>query len=187
MNHHTLNEGEVIKPLIQKSLHETNRIWHFQALPKKALWKMRISAFLNSLVWVIFLSIISIALKFMLAEIEFATLGTIAGVLAMMWVLLMAIYWFTTALEYNYTAFHLDDEGLVIRKGMLWRSETFVLRTRVQHIDVAQDPLARLLDLASIKVYTAGTKLGCISLSGLDKVDAEYIRNELISQSSDTL
>lgn len=186
MNHHTLDEGEVIKPLTQKSLHETNRIWHFQALPKKALWKMRTRSFLMSLVLVMLLATIPIVFALAL-ELTFLTLGLIASVLVVMWVLLMAIYWFTTALEYNYTAFHLDNEGLVIRKGMLWRSETFVLRTRVQHIDVAQDPLARLFGLASIKVYTAGTKLGSISLSGLDKVDAEYIRNELISQSSDTL
>jgi membrane protein YdbS with pleckstrin-like domain len=78
------------------------------------------------------------------------------------------------------TRFALDEHSLRIRRGILWRSETVVPRSRVQHTDVNRGPLDRRLGLATLKVFTAGTKLASLGLDGLPDARAVELRNALI-------
>lgn len=157
----------------------------FNALPIKALWQMRLVALFSSVMLLVFFALLlgAVLLLLHLQPSGFVLVLT----LMVVWLGVLLLYWLLTRWQYHYTAYCLNEEGLIIRKGMLWRSETFVLRSRVQHIDVSQTPLARLFGLATLKVYTAGTKLGSIALTGLAKTDAEYIRDQLITQDADTL
>ncbi len=157
----------------------------YYQLPPKALWQMRVRALLSSVVMMVLFIACAWTINVMMATP--LSWGLLLLILLVVWLVISLLYFVLTKLEYDFTAFHLGYDGLIIRKGMLWRSETFVLRSRVQHIDVAQAPMDRLFGLATIKVYTAGTKLGCISLSGLNKETAESIRNQLITHSTDTL
>lgn len=157
----------------------------FSKLPKKALWQIRFKYFLSTFIVFTILIVSSFLFNSMIEDIF--PIKLLVGGLIFLWLLMLGINFILSKLEYDYTAFHLGSDGLIIRKGMLWRSEIFVLRSRVQHIDVAQDPMSRLFGLATIKVYTAGTKLGSITLSGLKYDVAESIRNQLITQATDTL
>lgn len=85
------------------------------------------------------------------------------------------------------TRFALDDAGLRIRRGLWWRSETVVPRSRVQHIDINRGPLDRKLGLATLKVYTAGTKLASVSLDGLPAERAMELRDALVAAGDDVL
>ena len=82
--------------------------------------------------------------------------------------------------RYRRIRYRVDDHGLTIHRGIFWRSETFVPRTRVQHTDVMQGPLQRLFELATLIVHTAGTQDASVGLSGLSYSAALPIRDFLI-------
>lgn len=165
----------------------------YQRLPIQALWQMRIAA----LFWVLLLTAIIVAVLGLVFPIFILSSGEANPALAHalapsrialpIFIILLALYWLLTGIQYRFTGYALGDDGFAIRQGMLWRRETFVLRSRVQHIDIARSPLARALGLAKLQVYTAGTKLGSIGLNGLSLPAAEAIRDELITDVSDTL
>ncbi len=73
----------------------------------------------------------------------------------------------------------LDEDGLAVRRGRWWETETRVPISRVQHVDLRRGPLERSLALATLVVHTAGVKLAAVSLAGLDTADAERLRDRL--------
>ena len=82
--------------------------------------------------------------------------------------------------EYRYFRYLLDGDGIEIRFGVVWRKLIRVPRSRVQHIDVAQGPLERRHDLASLSIYTAGTQFAHVLLPGLRHSRAIEIRDRLL-------
>ena len=87
--------------------------------------------------------------------------------------------------RYRRTRYRVDEHGLTIRRGVFWRSETFVPRSRVQHTDVLQGPIEREFDLATLVVHTAGTQDASVPLGGLAYRDAVPIRDLLIGGGSE--
>ncbi|WP_246191068.1 PH domain-containing protein [Pseudoxanthomonas taiwanensis] len=73
----------------------------------------------------------------------------------------------------------LDADGFAIRRGGLWRVETLVPVSRVQHLDLERGPLERRLGLATLVVHTAGTRLAAVRLPLLALEDAEALRAHL--------
>ena len=78
-----------------------------------------------------------------------------------------------------------DADGLAVARGNWWRRETRVPASRVQHIDLKHGPLERRWRLATVVVHTAGSKMGAVSLSGLDADDAEGLRDRLARHADD--
>lgn len=79
----------------------------------------------------------------------------------------------------------LDGEGLWLRQGRIWWRETRVPASRVQHVDLRHGPLERRFGLATLVVHTAAVHLGGITVRGLDRADAEYLRDALARQLDD--
>ncbi len=77
-------------------------------------------------------------------------------------------------------AFALADDGLLIRKGVLWRSERYVPRIRIQHVDVVEGPIARRHGLSVLSLHTAGAHLESADISGLRAADAFALRDRLL-------
>jgi hypothetical protein len=114
-----------------------------------------------------------------------ASLGMLLGLLLLAaWALLMAglaaLAWFWPPLHYRHISYRVDDSGIRIRRGVIWRSVTTVPRTRVQHTDVSQGPIERGMGLASLIIHTAGTQNASVSLGGLSHDDALRVRDHLI-------
>ncbi len=76
----------------------------------------------------------------------------------------------------------LLSDGLWVDRGVWWRSETFVPRSRIQHTEVQQGPIARRYGLASLKVFTAGASHGEIEIDGLIHADAVWLRDEMLGR-----
>ena len=89
------------------------------------------------------------------------------------------------ALDYAHTGYQLDDDGLQVRHGVLWRIVTHVPRSRVQHTDVSQGPLERRYGLGTLVVYTAGTDHARVALPGLAHDVARALRDELRAERVD--
>lgn len=82
-------------------------------------------------------------------------------------------------------AWRLDDDGLAVRRGTLWQSDTRVPATRVQHLDLKRGPLQRRRGVATLVVHTAGTRMSTVSVAHVDDADAERLRDTLARRIDD--
>lgn len=98
---------------------------------------------------------------------------------------LCAFAYFWPAVCYRHLSYRVADSGLIINRGVLWRSAVSIPTSRVQHTDVSQGPLQRRYGLATLIVHTAGTENASISLSGLSHRVALRLRDHLIEGSDD--
>ena len=89
-----------------------------------------------------------------------------------------AIVW--PGLRHRHLRYRVDTDGLAIRRGVWWRTEARVPRSRVQHTDVTQGPIERSFGLATLIVFTAGTQHARVPLEGLRHETARAIRDVLV-------
>ena len=76
----------------------------------------------------------------------------------------------------------LLPDGLLVRRGVWWRSETFVPRARIQHTDVDEGPVARHFGIATLKVFTAGSRVSELEVEGLARDDAVALRDRVLGR-----
>lgn len=95
--------------------------------------------------------------------------------------------WLYANARFRRARFALTEDGLRIRRGVFWQSELLVPRSRVQHTDLNRGPIDRQLGMASLKVFTAGTKLASVSLDGLPDARAVELRDALVSDDDDAV
>ncbi|WP_305804286.1 PH domain-containing protein [Stenotrophomonas sp. YIM B06876] len=84
--------------------------------------------------------------------------------------------------RHRLTFWQLDGQGLAVRRGHLWQSDTRVPISRVQHLDLRRGPLQRAAHLATLVVHTAGSRFNTVAVAGLDQADAEHLRDRLAHQ-----
>lgn len=84
--------------------------------------------------------------------------------------------------KFIHTRWRFDELGLHIYQGVWWKKQYAVPRSRVQHMDVAQGPIQRKLDIASLILHTAGTSNASVTLTGIDYQQACEIRDQLLVQ-----
>ena len=75
--------------------------------------------------------------------------------------------------------YELQADALYLERGVVTEIETAVPFVRVQHVDTQRDPIARLLGIASVVVYTAGSRGADVTVPGLTPDRAETLRNRL--------
>ncbi len=74
----------------------------------------------------------------------------------------------------------VEGEGVIVRKGVWWRAEIMVPISRLQHIDVNQNPLDRRWNMARLTLHTAGTHDKGTRIYGLPLEHAHALRNTLL-------
>lgn len=84
--------------------------------------------------------------------------------------------------EHRLYEVHKLADGLLVKRGVFWRTEIFVPRSRIQHTDVNQGPLDRRWAMATLTLHTAGTHAEKIEVSGLHQPDALRLRDELLNR-----
>ena len=82
-------------------------------------------------------------------------------------------------LRYRVWRFEVRDDSLYLVRGVLTRTDTSVPFVRVQHIDTHRGPVERAVGLASVVVYTAGTRGADITIPGLTPERAGALRERL--------
>lgn len=102
--------------------------------------------------------------------------GLVAGSFVL---LLLAIYW--PKLEYRYTRWTWDADGLEIHRGVFWQHRITVPISRIQHVDVSQGPVQRQFGLGKVTVHTAGTQHAAVELSGIAYEAAVWLREQIIA------
>ena len=84
--------------------------------------------------------------------------------------------------HWRHTHWRLDDDGFTLRRGRMWRSETRVPQSRVQHLDLKRGPLERRYGLSTLVIHTAGSRHSAVTVTGLGEADAERLRDRLARQ-----
>ncbi len=82
-----------------------------------------------------------------------------------------------------YQAFNatlIEGDGVIVYKGVWWRTEIMVPISRLQHIDLDQGPLDRRWSMARLTLHTAGTHDRGTRIYGLPVEQAHALRNVLL-------
>ncbi len=82
-------------------------------------------------------------------------------------------------LYYRRWRFDIQDDALYLVRGVVTRVDTAVPFVRVQHVDTRRGPIERTLGLASVVVYTAGSRGADIRIPGLRPDRATELRERL--------
>ena len=90
---------------------------------------------------------------------------------------LKALLW--PSLVYRFYAYEVREEDLWIGRGVLFRRETVIPLSRIQHVDTRQGPLEQLFGLARILVYTASGRVPDGGVPGLELKVASALRDQL--------
>ncbi len=83
---------------------------------------------------------------------------------------------------YRHLQFGVDETGIAIESGVIWRSRVALPRVRIQHTDVSQGPLERRHGIGTLKLYTAGSRHVKIELPGLNHDEALALRDALLAE-----
>jgi hypothetical protein len=136
------------------------------------LWLMRIHALIAALI----LGILALVAESVIPP----DVGLPRGAVALP-VLLLIVYMVFIAPGRHFRAwgYKMDEEELLLRRGVWIQTETIVPLDRIQHIDISQGPLERPLGVCRLLVHTAGTQHSRVVLPGLSRADAERMRDEI--------
>ena len=105
-------------------------------------------------------------------------IGVGAAVLA----LVVLAGWSLARARWRRTRWQLDARGLSVKRGLVWRKEVLVPRTRVQHLDLERGPIERRFGLATLVVHTAGTRMNALRQHGFLDADAVALRDALLPE-----
>ena len=111
-----------------------------------------------------------------LAEDGVTSIGVILGPVLFLATLFVLFRPFRIWIRIGY---RLGLDQIQIRRGNVWRVDTIMPFSRVQHIDIAEGPLDRMFGLASLVMHSAGTHNSVVTLPGLLRDDAQNLRDHI--------
>ncbi len=139
----------------------------------------------------LWVAILAVASLIPVAIIALTSTGVawLSGVLLLAWGIAILVLGLLTFLwpawRYRFLRWWMDDRGVYIRRGVLWREDIAIPKSRIQHTDVSQGPLERSFNLASLIVHTAGTVNASVTLAGLSHPLAMHLRDLLLEGGQD--
>ena len=101
------------------------------------------------------------------------------------WVVLLALRFFLDIRGFRIKGYAIRSKDVSYKTGLIFYSMTTVPFNRIQHCEISQGPIARLFDLASVKVYTAGGSSSDITINGLEVNRAQQLRDYITRLSSE--
>ena len=78
----------------------------------------------------------------------------------------------------------LREKDVIYRRGFLFEKTTIVPFNRIQHVSVERSFLDKILNLATLKVFTAGGSGSDVSIPGLKPENATSLKEEISARIS---
>lgn len=78
--------------------------------------------------------------------------------------------------------FHIENDAIIIDKGLLKRTHTNIPFERIQTINFKQNILHQIFNVVSVEIDTAGAKKSEISIDALKKEEAEALRAFILAE-----
>ncbi|MEY3369001.1 MAG: hypothetical protein RI973_2156, partial [Bacteroidota bacterium] len=79
-------------------------------------------------------------------------------------------------LGWSRAGYALREHDILYRRGVYFHTETAIPFNRMQHCEITRGPIERAFDLATLKIYTAGTSGGDLAIEGLPVEEAQRIK-----------
>lgn len=92
---------------------------------------------------------------------------------------LVAVYRWVDA---GYRGWALRRHDIIACAGVFWRGVTALPVARIQHVETTHGPLERAHGLARLKLYTAGGLTADLVVIGLERENADRLREYLVEQ-----
>jgi membrane protein YdbS with pleckstrin-like domain len=80
--------------------------------------------------------------------------------------------------------FGIREKDIIFQKGYFFFRQTIVPFKRIQHVEVKQDLIFRAFGIYSLKLFTAGSSTGDLSIVGLNKTDADKLKAIILKAAS---
>lgn len=138
-------------------------------------------------------------IEWLLAAMFFITAGTsllllipelqnamAAAVLVGIIILLLGSYLLFQEKSFSFKAHAVREHDVISRKGWLVRSTKICPFNRVQNCTITSGPLERKYGLATLTLYTAGTEGADMRIVGLEKEEAERLRQFILNKINET-
>ncbi|MBQ4799923.1 PH domain-containing protein [Pseudoalteromonas sp. MMG006] len=90
--------------------------------------------------------------------------------------ILIAVSMLYNMVNIRLQGFAVREHDVAFKKGVIWRQVTILPLARVQHMEIHQGPIERKLDLASIKLFSAGGVSADLQIGGLTHADCKNMR-----------
>lgn len=87
-----------------------------------------------------------------------------------------------SVLTYFRFYFHLEENAIVIDKGVLKRTKTNIPFERIQTINFSQNIIHQIFNVVSVEIDTAGAGKAEISIDALNKEDANALREYILAE-----
>ena len=85
-----------------------------------------------------------------------------------------------TYLSCNRRGYALREQDIALRKGIFWQRQVIQPLVRIQHIELARGPIDKRLELAGLRIFSAGTGTETMTIPGLNLATAQSIRSRLL-------
>lgn len=120
--------------------------------------------------------IAALAIEAVTRDIALLPPGVIAGPVLL---IALALIIRVPTRRYHARGYQISADRLRVVRGLLFRHDTVVPFSRVQHIDVNQGPLERLFGIATLTLHTAGNHNASVALPGLGEPLAREMREAI--------
>lgn len=105
----------------------------------------------------------------------------VAGAVALLYVLNSILI----ILGFKWKGYVIREKDIIYRKGLIFRKRVHIPFNRVQHCEVAQHLIERGVNLAKLKIYTAGGSKSDLSVPGLLHDDALRMKQFILKKSEE--
>ena len=126
---------------------------------------LALTVILGFLLWIVPL-VVSL---FFIGEQLAAIITAISTLLPLLGIVVFSLYWIS--LYYTSIKFVLEDDEIVITKGVWWKTKSVVPYNRITNVNIYQGPLSRHLGLGKLNIQTAG--FSGVSSSGVKTAEGE--------------
>jgi len=88
-------------------------------------------------------------------------------------------------LGFKYKKYAIREKDIIFQTGLIFRKKIHVPFNRVQHVEVNQGVIDRNVDLAKLKIYTAGGSRSDLSIPGLKNDDALRMKTFILKKTEE--
>lgn len=105
-------------------------------------------------------------------------------IFSFLWVLLTLFFILAAYKAYEFEGYALRKHDIIFKSGWIFRSVIVIPFNRVQHCEVTQGPLDRLIGIAGLSVFTAGGSGSDLTIQGLKPETANKLKDFIIGKTA---
>ena len=103
-------------------------------------------------------------------------------VLLGLWALFSVVTLTMVPFRFRAMGYALRQRDILFRKGVFVHTTTAIPFNRVQHCEIRQGPMEKALNLATLKIYTAGGHSSDLSIEGIRPEEARKLKAFMMNE-----